>query len=110
MTPLPTNVAEAIKQRIIDSKAQRDSLPAIGDARTKTEVRYDVAIGLATERLKKDKVAIGMIKEIAKKDCSTERQAMLKADMDWKIATITLNAIHNEMNACQSINKHLADM
>ena len=108
--PLPIDVARAIHGRVIDSKAQRDRLPLLGDAKTKTEVKYDVAIGLATERLKRENVPMAMIKEVAKKDCAEQRGEMLAAEMGWKIATITLNAIHNEMNACQSINKHLATM
>ena len=80
----PVEVAAAIEARIKESKTQRDKLPAIGDARTRTEVRYDVALGMRTEQLKKDGMAVGMIKEVAKKDCAT----VGTPKQNWKTPTV----------------------
>lgn len=103
----PIQVAAAIEGRIKESKALRDTLIALGDAHVKAELRYDVACGLMQDTLKESGTPVTMMKTAVKKECEVERKVFLTAEKKWKTALIILNAIHNEMNACQSINKHL---
>ena len=106
----PVEVAAAIEGRIKESKALRDTLPMLGDAHVSAELRYDVASGLAQDALKEAGTPMAMMSTAVKKECTIERKAFLMAEKKWKIALIVMSAIHNEMNACQSINKHLSTM
>ena len=108
MGATPLEVALAIEGRIKESKSLRDTLPALGDAHVRAELRYDVACGLMQDTLKENGTPVTMMKTAVKKECEVERKAFLTAEKKWKTALIVLDAIHNEMNACQSINRHLS--
>ena len=104
----PVEVARAIQGRIKESKALRDTLPVLGDADVSAELRYDVACGLAQDALKEAGTPMAMMKMAVKNECAQERKTFLMAEKKWKTALIVLDSIHNEMNACQSINRHLS--
>jgi len=115
-----TKIAEAIESKITLLEKARAFLKKRGETKAKTIADYEKAIALAIVKLKNNAIAewetfsteklpTTLIEKTAKGMCYQEKLDMEVAESDYKSLIVSINAIEAELNAYQSIFRHMQE-
>ena len=113
-----TNIAKTITERILELRTARDELKNMGEAKAQTIAEYDKAMATTLVKLKNgvsfqvDNTTIAnppatIMDKIARGICWKEALEKERAEAGYKSLITAINAIQSEINAYQSINRHL---
>lgn len=101
-------VKECIENLIKEVGKCRREIEAKGLEKARTLALYDVKLGNAIQVLREEgKFPATLIEKIAKKLCADDREKMEAADIYYKACISNLEALKAQLNAFQSIYKHL---
>lgn len=101
-------VSGAIQKLIEEIGKCRREIEGKGQARAKAISNYDMRIGIAIVTLKEEgKFPATLIEKIAKKLCCEDRYTLEVAESGYKAAICNLEALQAQLNAFQSIFRHL---
>lgn len=101
------NIRTNIEKLISEIGKCRREIEGKGNARAKTIAMYDLRFGDAVETLKTEgKYPVTLIRDIAKKVCHIDREALEVAEMEYKATISNLEALKAQLNGYQSILRH----
>lgn len=113
------NIANEIQSKIAGLAKCRNELKAKGDSKAAAIADYDRALAIRIIQLKNGKEfemgdgekitnpPVTLIEKIAKGLCYQERLNLEVAENDYKSLNTFIDCLQTEINALQSINKHL---
>jgi len=101
-------VSDAIQKLIAEIGKCRREIDGKGEMRARAIANYDMRIGVAIVTLKEEgNFPATLIEKIAKKLCSEDRYALEVSESGYKAAICNLEALQAQLNAYQSIFRHL---
>lgn len=112
-------ISEEIQNKISGLADCRNKLKAKGDAKARAIADYDRALAIRIIQLKNGKEfeigdnekiikpPITLIEKIAKGLCYQERLNLEVAENDYKSLNTFIDCLQTEINALQSLNRHL---
>ena len=100
-------VRPIIERIIKDIGNCRRDIEGKGNARAKAIAMYDLRYGDAVETLKTEgKFPVTLIRDLAKKLCYKDREALEIAEMEYKACISNLQALMAQLNGYQSIYRY----
>jgi hypothetical protein len=84
-----------------------EELPELIDDSADAKRKYDKALATTITRLKGEGVQASIVEKIAKGECSDELYKMLLAEGMLKACYSNIDRMKAQLNACQSLNRHL---
>ena len=113
-------VSQQIEKKIKLLEASRDKLKEYGDKKAKAMADYEKTLALTLVKLRNNAIPeyetfdtnnlpVSLIEKTAKGMCYNEQLEANKADMGYKSLVIYIQTVSAEMNALQSINRHLSE-
>ena len=114
-------VAQEIESKIKLLETGRKELKDRGLKKAETVAEYEKELGITMLKLRNgaikthegykcDDLPVTMIEKVAKSICWKSKLEMDKAEVEFKIATIGMQAIQNEMNGYQSIHRYQTEI
>ena len=100
-------VRKIIEKIISDIGNCRRDIEGKGNTRAKAIAMYDLRFGDAVETLKTEgKFPVTIIRDLAKKLCHKDREALEIAEMEYKACISNLQALMAQLNGYQSIYRY----
>lgn len=101
-------VKDCIEKLIGEIGKTRREIEDKGNARAKAIANYDMRMGIALATLRDEsKYPITILERIAKKVCAPDREALEIAESGYRACLSNLTALMAQLNAYQSIYRHL---
>lgn len=104
------DIAKEMLTKIRELDQFKMSLEDLSQSKAKTASQYDVEISKETIRLMKDGFAVSVIDKLAKGTCASFKFEMEVAENRYKNQFKCIDLTQAQLNAYQSINRHLAEV
>ena len=117
----PVTVAECMNRRIVALREHREELGQAGKVKSQTIIEYEKELALTLMKLRNGvrlelegesicEPPITIMEKIAKGICWESKLKAEEAETNYKTVAVRMNALASELNAFQSISRHLSEV